>query len=214
MLSRSKLYTRKEPDKDARLFVIFCEGEKREPGYFKYFKDMASQIKIELVAHVDGRQTPTGLFQTATEILLPDPTIQSPKYDLRSGDEVWFVIDTDDWGSDIAKLREKVGQYEGWYVAQSNPCFEVWLYYHLNHLSPVFEDIGTAHIWKRHLSDAHGGFNSAKQPIYLEVAIVNAKANFAGVIGMPDPGGTEVYLLAEKILPLVKRELDQALNNL
>ncbi len=55
-------------------------------------------------------------------------------------DKIWFVIDTDRWneGNKIGLLKtfvqEKKESYNGWFVAQSNPSFEIWLYYHFNSL--------------------------------------------------------------------------------
>ena len=56
----------------------------------------------------------------------------APKYelDLKQNDEVWFVIDTDEWGNKIISLKDDCNTKQSWNVAQSNPCFEIWLYYH------------------------------------------------------------------------------------
>lgn len=61
----------------------------------------------------------------------------NPKYtlDVSQHDNVWFVIDTDLWGSKITDLRNFCNSQnagldnETWFVSQSNPCFEIWLYY-------------------------------------------------------------------------------------
>src|SRR5579872_3868635 len=109
MLSRSKLYTKKEPDKDARLFIVFSEGEKTEPNYFKYFNGIVSRIKIELIPHEDGKNSPLGLYETARKLILRSPDNTNPKYELVEGDEVWFVVDTDQWAGALTQLREHIG---------------------------------------------------------------------------------------------------------
>jgi len=58
MLTRNFLYTKKVPDREAKLFVIFCEGQKRESQYFDFFKGLASQIKIETIPSKDGQGAP------------------------------------------------------------------------------------------------------------------------------------------------------------
>lgn len=74
---------------------------------------------------------------------------------------VWFVIDTDTWEREgkIALLRDfcksnndhfpkeydEVKPYQAWNVAQSNPCFEIWLYYH------IYSDLPSTDEASRHL---------------------------------------------------------------
>jgi hypothetical protein len=211
MLSRSRLYTRKEPGKDARLFIIFCEGERTEPNYFKYFNGIASQIRIELIGHADGQNSPLGLYGTAEKLLLPSKENPTPKYDLQDDDEIWFIIDTDSWGNVIGELKTRTGQHKNWFVAQSNPCFEVWQYYHIENSKPTFAEINVSKAWKKYLSDTIGGFNAGKHPIFLQTAIQNARQNHSEQAGTPAIACTQVFQLGEKILPLVKAELDAAL---
>jgi hypothetical protein len=214
MLSRSRLYTKKEPDKEAKLFIIFCEGEKTEPNYFKYFNGIASQIRIELVAHVDGKNSPLGLYETAGNLILPSPENPFPKYALEAEDEIWFIVDTDNWGNALPRLRRDIGKHKNWSLAQSNPCFEVWLNYHFESDRPALTQMEIANSWKQYLNQKMGGFNATKHPVLIETAIVNARENYAEKDGMPELACTEVYRLAEKILPLVKSEIDAALQSL
>lgn len=61
------------------------------------------------------------------------------KYELLEDDEVWFVFDTDNWGPVISEVREKISSKHNWFVAKSNPCFEVWLHCHFEDKKPFFE---------------------------------------------------------------------------
>ena len=59
MILRNRLYERKEPDRDATLCIIYCEGSKREPQYFKYFEGLSSRIILEVVkAESQGDNSP------------------------------------------------------------------------------------------------------------------------------------------------------------
>lgn len=49
MILGNRLYVRKDPDRDASLCIIYCEGNKREPQYFKYFDKISSRIILEVV---------------------------------------------------------------------------------------------------------------------------------------------------------------------
>jgi hypothetical protein len=63
-----------------------------------------------------------------------------------------------------------------WNVAQSNPGFEVWLYFHAKSNLPELGDIAQCNNWKPHLPKViKGGFNSDFHPASIEVAIENAK---------------------------------------
>jgi hypothetical protein len=67
MLRRNRLYTKKEPDKDATVFYIFCEGKRTEPQYFLYFVEMDSKIKFEIIpAKQHDKNTPDGLYEKAS----------------------------------------------------------------------------------------------------------------------------------------------------
>ena len=51
-------------------------------------------------------------------------------YEMQEDDELWLVLDTDRWSA--AQLREvdQISRENGWNLAISNPCFELWLYLH------------------------------------------------------------------------------------
>jgi len=209
-MNRNKLYTKREPDKEGKLYFIFCEGEVRETTYFFFFNKLASQIIIQLVPITDGKNSPMGLFNTACERLLKSEQNPNPEYQLNEGDEVWFIVDTDQWGKAVQELRENIKQHNNWFIGQSNPSFEVWLYYHFKADKPI-EAIAN---WKTFLNNTvKGGFNNSKHPVYVETAIANSEVNFSATNNQPDVATTEVFSLAKKFLPLVKSEIDTLINN-
>jgi len=66
MIPTNRLFSRREPTRDAKSLYIFCEGKKREYQYFNYFKGIDSRINIE-VYPLKGNEdnSPTGLLQLA-----------------------------------------------------------------------------------------------------------------------------------------------------
>ncbi len=118
MILKNKLYIRKEPTRDARLIIIYCEGKKRESQYFKYFSGISPQIRLEIESpeHEDNN-SPTGLYQRAKKHLCNKH--EDPKYELLHDDQVWFVIDTDTWGDQISALRSNCEEKHNWFVAQN-----------------------------------------------------------------------------------------------
>lgn len=208
-MKRNKIYERREPTKDGKLYFIFCEGDKRETTYFYFFNRIASQIIIQIVPIEDGKNSPMGLYNNAFQSLLKSEENPSPSYTLNEGDEVWFIIDTDKWGDQINTLRKSVSNHQNWFVGQSNPSFEVWLYYHFRNKKPQ----NAIDNWKEHLNTiVNGGFDNRKHPIYIETAITNSENNYSTTNKIPDDVTTELFFLGKKILALIKQDIDLLLN--
>ena len=215
MILTNKSYERRAPSRDAIIIIIYCEGNRREPDYFRYFHEISTQIKFEIVkANRSGNNSPMGLYEQAFEDLIKTENNLKTKYEINESDQVWFVIDTDAWGNKITELRANCRKHSNWFIAQSNPCFEVWLYYHLRSESPCFDGVNIAKKWKPFLNDevfkADGGFDSRKHPILIKEAIENAKKNFQfNADGEIEICSTEVYLLAESFYPFVKEIIEE-----
>ncbi len=174
MILRNKSYERKAPSRDATLIIIYCEGKKREPHYFKYFDEISSHIKFEIIeAGQHSNNSPTGLYDQAEIDIYGCDDISSPKYLIDEKDSVWFVIDTDKWGEKVKELKDKCSTKSNWRVAQSNPCFELWLYYHKMDDIPDFAGMEMSKNWKSFLNDfvfkEDRGFNSRRHPIFVKM---------------------------------------------
>lgn len=203
---------------------LFCEGEGTEPDYFAFFKGLSSNLEIITLPPEHGTD-PLKLMELAKSKLL----IEGSHYimDYCANDSVWFVIDTDTWEKDgkITPLREfcasnntafpekytEVKPYSAWNVVQSNPCFEIWLYYHFYNEVPKLEDIEAHPSFKAFVSNAiTGGFNFQNDPVKVETAVENARTNFSrneeGKLGL---FSTEVFELADVIIPFVRQHLDR-----
>ena len=205
MILKSRLYKKEEPNKDAKLIIIYCEGKEREDLYFNYFAGISSRIKLEVEPPTQHDNTsPIGLYDKAANHIIKTDENIALKYELMDCDEVWFVIDTDDWKTKIDDLREKCTVQNNWRVAQSNPCFEVWLYYHLFEYEE-FDEMEISKNWKVFLNKkVNGGFDSRKHPVYIKSAIENSKNQFNKNKTINKIGSTEVFKLAENIYSLVE----------
>lgn len=206
-MNSHRYYKRSEPERGAKKIFIFCEGSKREPQYFRFFTGLDSRIKIEIYnTGPDEDNSPTGLFESAKEYFSYENKKESSRIEFLQGiDELWFVIDTDAWKDKIAQLRALCENESGWYIAQSNPCFEVWLYYHFYATKP---DVKNCSEMKQLLNESvDGGFNSTRHPIYIDTAINHAKEVSCYTENLPDVGSTEVYRLAEQIYPFIEKKI-------
>ena len=210
-LVRPKRYERKEPSRDSRKIYIYCEGNRREYDYFMFFRGLSSNVNIIPIPSKHGKTDPKKLMEAAyIDFFGSDERKAVFQLDVKQMDMVWFVIDTDEWGSKIGELREfclsknNVSDIDVWNVAQSNPCFEIWLYYHFFDKEPDKESVEEFSSLKNFV-DAMipGGFDSRKHPALLATAISNASANYHEQNEMPDVFSTEVYKLGQEILPFV-----------
>ena len=227
MISRNRNYSKKEPNKDAHRILIVCEGNDTEPRYFCFFKELSPRLDVIPIPSEDGKTEPTKLMQWAKENLISHKVFD---VDFYQGDTVWFVIDTDEWEEQgkIGLLRQFCQEqnesvkakyderkpYDAWRVAQSNPCFEIWEYYHIYENKPDTKEVEEYATFKEFVHEAiKGGFNPGIMPVEVVKAILNAKSNFS----KDDEGrlqlyATEVCFLAEEILPFVRRDIDRLRN--
>lgn len=224
MITRRKDYSKQLPNKDARKLYLFCEGEGTEPDYFTFFKGLSSNLEIITLPPESGTD-PLKLMELAKNKLLEDDSRYIMDY--HANDSVWFVIDTDSWEREgkITPLRDfcaanntafpdkytEVKTYNAWNVVQSNPCFEIWLYYHFYKDVPKPEVIEAHPTFKAFVSSSiSGGFHFQSDPVKIETAIANAIAIFKrDEDGKLELFSTEVYQLAEVIIPFVRQHLDR-----
>lgn len=229
MITRRKDYSKKAPTKDASKIYIVCEGAETEKNYFGFFEGLSSNLQLIVIPPEDGTD-PLKLKALACRTLLEETRTHT--LDFMQNDKVWFAIDTDTWEKEgkIQPLREfcanqnsqipidydEVKPYEAWNVAQSNPCFEIWLYYHHYEDMPDIEEIAKHPSMKAFVDSCiAGGFDYQRDPVRLKDAIENAEKNFnRQENGNPDIFSTEQYLLGKEILTFVNDELKKLRNKL
>ena len=193
-------YEKKAPFRDAFYFIIVCEGKNREPDYFKFFDGISSRVKIVPVESNEG---------SAPKLLVANALAKEEELDAKAEkDRLWFVIDTDRWREQLHEIRQECDQHPYWSVAQSNPCFEVWLYFHAKAQLPALQNISQCNSWKPYLPTIiNGGFNPDIHPIAIETAINNARFSYQETGYFPNPGSTEVWKLGEELFPLIQKGL-------
>jgi hypothetical protein len=190
MPRKNRAYKKREPHRDARLFVIVAEGE-REDAYFRYFEGKSLRLRIKIVPRKENRSAPNHFlerlqqFQEAGE-WMPD-----------QDDQLWFVLDVDCWKREqVEELRSLCQQFPNWQIAISNSCFEVWLLYHFTD-QPVSSE--QCQPLKQQLHQVSNGASSAEDctPL-IHTAIAHAShADQGKATDYPDEMCTKVYLLAQ-----------------
>ncbi|WP_432327509.1 RloB family protein [Mucilaginibacter sp. P25] len=160
-------YKKGLPFRDYRKFIIICEGE-REDDYFKEFNNINRRIQIHVVERDKGK--------SAVKYLLNRAANYDEQYGIELEDFLWFVLDVDRWPKEqINELFQNCEQKQNWFIAISNPCFEVWLHYHILKLIPA--ELDSPAKLKNNLSKIiQGGYNVKKVYALIENAILNSKA--------------------------------------
>lgn len=230
MIQRIRSYTKPAPSRDARKLYIICEGNDTEPNYFNFLKGLTSNLSIIPIPSEDGKTDPVKLKEWAETHLLQSFYIDQPDY--LQNDLVWFVIDTDLWqeqgkvkilrdfcdtkNAELVQAHNGYPPYLMWNVAQSNPQFELWHYYHIYSELPNHEDVEQYVTFKDYVANKiHGGFNPIVHAAYMRDAITHSERNFqVDAERYPLLYTTEVHLFCKQILPFVQRDLEKLRNKL
>lgn len=219
-LLRSKSYAKKEPSKNAKKVYLICEGSRNEVRYFNYFQNFSSNLEIITIPSENGKTDPLKLLEKAKDLFIGNSLKNIvPTYNLKEEyeDVVWFIIDTDEWntGNKIEQLKEFCTQFEtsynAWNVAQSNPSFEQWQYYHFFDKAPLNREVEECKSFKEFVNKKiSGGFDNRKHPIDIEIATKNSKDTFESFENQPKIYTTEIYILGELILSFIGEDLLKA----
>lgn len=193
--------------RDYKLFAIVCEGSKREPQYFNVFQYLSTKIKVDII---EQHVTDNELFsihesKSSPKWVLDRAISYISKNDLKDEDELWFVIDVDRWSHEqIRALYYYCEQYKNWNLVISNPCFEVWLYFHKKETIENPELL-TCKDFKTAISLLDkGGYYYLNFILDIKQAIHNSKkADSDSKHFFPNANETKVYLLGEALIAAV-----------
>lgn len=204
--------------RDYKLFAIVCEGSEREPSYFNVFRYLSSRIAVDVIEDIvsDEEIKVAQSKKSAPKWLLNRALIYIEKEGLNDEDDLWFVMDVDKWPKkqlrDIALLCE---ENANWHIVLSNPCFEVWLYFHKRADISVSTSKSSQNFKTEIATLEKGGYHSYSFVPQLPVAIENAKmADSDPNHFMPGFKETKVYQLGEAIMQVIgKNDFDNFIAN-
>jgi len=187
--------------KTKKLFLIASEGAETEPLYFEELKPIVAGrdaiIRVELVANPNHGSHPE-------EVLKRLRTTAKNK-GIKEGDELWLIIDRDAWNeADLNKVSKRAREL-GYFVALSNPCFELWLYLHLKNNRHFIDrhqcqhEFGKVHSSYR--TNGKGGYDPKPLMNKIGMAIERSKViDIRPADPLPKTQATRVYLLVEKLV--------------
>jgi hypothetical protein len=205
-------YRKEDGDRVPFIFIVIISGgEKREKDYFSKISDQNKfkQIKIEFIAD-PAKLNPLGLFETAKYKQEHYQTSQETE-----PDKIFIVSDVDHFYDELLKIKDDCTKADI-YLIISNSCFEVWLYFGKFNGKPTDfvipeNNLEISQSFKAYLGKkVKGGVNPQKAIFDIKVAIQNAKKNYEeDSNGVPKLFSTNMFCLAESILPFIDADIEQ-----
>jgi hypothetical protein len=210
MMRKKRGYTREvstELVRDYKLFAIACEGSKREPDYFKVLRYLSNKIAVDVIEEIVSEEEALSINpnKSAPKWVLDRAVRYIEKEGLNNEDDLWIVMDVDRWSE--VQLREVASycdKFPNWNIVISNPCFEVWLYFHKEADINISKSI-SCNDFKTEISTLEkGGYDPIKFLHFFNDAIFNAKNSDSDKNHfIPKLKETKVYQLGEAILEVI-----------
>lgn len=196
MPRKNRAYKRGEPYKDSTLFVIACEGAVREKEYFEFLSSYSTRVRIKVLEQEEHKSAPKWVLDCAAHY------VEESK--LNDGDQLWFVMDVDKWPEDqLRTIHEECEKNSNWFLALSNPCFETWLYMHVDDIQNSTSN--NCQQLKQELSQkVKGGYNKfIFVPKIREAAARAKRLDNAPNHFIPEMMRTKMHLLSEQLLQFI-----------
>lgn len=182
-------------------YLIFAEGCVTEPEYFRKINSLTSdRIEVSCILQKGKGLDPNSILKSiASEI---------KKRTLLPNDEIWAVLDRDEWTEDqLNALVNWAKRHRGRFIGMSNPKFEYWLLLHFEKPKKTLTEKGCTAALKRHLPNYDKHIRVEISIDHIRQAISRAKElDQPPCKYFPDQNGSTVYRLLESIF----RESDQA----
>jgi len=207
-------FERPEDKRLAKLIIIATEGRKTERIYFEALAEFyeSKNIHVKVLEKLDNNSSPESVFEQLNEFSL--------EYKLDENDELWMVIDRDyqSWEEQAIKsVAQMCYQKKGFFLALSNPAFELWLLLHFVDCSELeieekermFQNRRVSRsktYMKKAVGDQIGGFNESKYDPMIFIPHAKRAINNSKKLDekpnsrWPNFLGTRVHRLTDKII--------------
>ena len=185
--------------RDARLIVVATEGEKTEESYLKSLEGF--RVKIRVLNCTDGKSAPEYVLQRMEDFCR--------EYQIGGDDQLWLALDVDRWGDKkLSGIASECGR-KNIFLAISNPCFEIWLAFHLEDDPLIYlNSESKCSDVVQFIREKLGSYSKAgplPEEIFsgIERAIERAKQNSKSSQRWPGPAlGSDVFKLIQEIRAL------------
>lgn len=207
---------RPEAFRDARLIVIASEGKDTERIYFKALAKEYTNPRVHV--HILERSVDEQ-NNSSPEHVLKQLNDYKNLYDLEADDELWLVVDKDQWKDKmLSRVATECAFEVSMHMALSNPCFELWLLLHLEDaasLTPEEQMLWMENRRKSKNADPYlkvrlrqkmGSYHESSYDVLSLIVHVEDAIERARTLDKnpndrwPQTLGTRVYLLAESVM--------------
>lgn len=201
-----------------KFFILSFEGKRSEPKYFEDLRKSEHFNNSGLIETIPLRR-PSNRGSNPLDVkkLLKEA---KSEFNFKKTDEFWLIIDRDHWQTihniNFNTLVSDCKKEDNFFLAMSNPCFEIWLIMHLKDLNEfsqeekdkLYENTKVS-AKKNHIDIELGnligrGYNKRPNPhIFLPKindAIERAKEIDSEEDDYPKYLGTKVFNLIEKLI--------------
>ena len=203
-------YRKDDASVSTSILFVLSGGEEREKAYLKPI-DSAKKIVVAFKSKRNQGLKPKELDEIAQQIIKNHLfETETQTYHFENDDSLYILQDVDEFERDIQLiLKDKVSKQIQWLI--SNPCFEMWLYYHYIDDEPKsllsdMEVLTTAQRsqWLKHKLNylVPGGINPTKALEHLQEAIDRSRRYYAEENAIPLLYATQMDKLAERIVAL------------
>ncbi|HZR19110.1 MAG TPA: RloB family protein [Verrucomicrobiae bacterium] len=195
--------------RDDRVFVVATDDTYAPAQYFEHLP--LSRVKVIVLATPlnSGLSAPAHVVDRLKDAF----SNVRRRGEIQSGDEFWVLLDTDHHFRDqnlpgtLEAMRQ--ARQAGLEVAVSNPCFELWLLLHHEDvpLGTVFANADAivqrlrtilGEYNKTNIKTGHFPLTKVPDAIRRALVLQNGPAG-----PWPEETGTHVYLLMQRVLPLI-----------
>ncbi len=187
----------KETLRDASLFVIATKDSHLPVEYFNIFHN--PRVKVLILPTEDGLSSPKHVMERLAAF--------KSEHQLDEDDQLWLMLDTDHWTKDahIASFSMVCADaiQMGVQMANSNPCFELWLLLHLIELDPSEQFANYDNVRDRIIAITG---SCSKRTLDATTYTVQVAAECAEKLDQnpdyrwPEKTGTHVYKIVKRLL--------------
>lgn len=208
-------YTKPEASKIPKaLFVIYSGGTEREKDYFSLINKNTEIFPFIRIVFHDNPNFEKGGKPSIIEFAVKKTKEYQESASKENTDHYFLITDVDHFEQFLPAMQQecKASNIE---LIISNSCFEVWLYYAEKSNRPLdfvipqnkLEISSAFKTWAN--TQIKGGLKPTKAIFNIERNIDNAKNNYVEENGFPTLFSTQMFRLAEQMLPFVNDGLEQ-----
>lgn len=216
MPRKRRPFIRPDAFRDSRLVIIAAEDTKATVSYFETLRSSAfyqnPQVHVEILPRTTTASSPEHVLEQLSQ--------WRQEYQIAENDELWLVIDVDNWGDAKLSRISQICNQKNFFMAVSNPAIELWFLLHITNVKDEYSAQQRQVLFENKKVNANrtaleqvlieklgkynkSNFDAVPLMVHIHLAILHAKdLEINPNDRWPQQLGTQVYRLVESILDL------------